>query len=63
MSLIDLLVILIVFGILFWIVNNALPIQPNVKNIISIILGVILILVLLGYVGVINLHHSGVHLD
>ena len=53
MDLVSLLVVLIIFGVCFWLVNHVIPIEPPVlKTIILVILAIILIGVLLGYIPV-----------
>jgi hypothetical protein len=44
MSLVNLIVVLIVVGVLLWLINNYLPIDGKIKNILN---GVVIILVIL----------------
>jgi hypothetical protein len=47
MDLVSLLVIVIVFGVLFWLLQTIIPIAQPMKNIALAILGIIFILYLL----------------
>lgn len=56
MDLITLLIALIVFGVIFYIVNNLLPIAQPFKNVALAVVCVILIVWLLSLVGVGSFH-------
>jgi hypothetical protein len=55
MPLIQLVVILIVVGILLWLVNNYIPMQRSIKNILN---GVVVIAVVLWLLNVFGLFSS-----
>lgn len=44
MSLISLIIALIVVGVLLWLVNTYLPIDPKIKNIINIVVIIAVVL-------------------
>jgi len=44
MSLISLCVVLIVIGVLLWLVNTYLPMDPKIKNILNIVVVVAVVL-------------------
>jgi hypothetical protein len=50
MSLIQLLVVLIVVGVVLWLVNNYIPMQPPIKTIINVVAVLILVVWLLSAV-------------
>lgn len=52
MSLLSILIALIVAGILLWLINTYLPIDPKIKKIINIVFVVVIILWLLNVFGV-----------
>ena len=57
MDLVSLLIVLIVFGVLFWLVSSVIPLQPPLLRTCAIIvLAIIFIAVLLGYVPMTHLH-------
>jgi cobalamin biosynthesis protein CobD/CbiB len=59
MGLVELVVVLIVFGLIYWLIQNFLPIPAQIKMIIEVVLVIILILWLLsavGLIGNINIH-------
>lgn len=47
MDLISLVVVLIVIGILLWLVNSYIPMDPKIKNILNIVVVVAVVLWLL----------------
>jgi hypothetical protein len=57
MSLLTIVVVLIVVGILLWLVNNYIPMQPTIKKILNVVVIVFLILWLLNVVG--TFHYLG----
>jgi hypothetical protein len=62
MSLINLLVILIVVGMLLWLVNNYIPMDRKIKNILNIVVVIIVVIWLLqtfGVLGSLNSIHIG----
>lgn len=56
MDLISLLIVLIVFGVIFYIVNNLLPIAQPFKNIALAVVCIILLVWLLSLIGVGSFH-------
>lgn len=57
MDLVGLLVLVLVFGLLFWLVQSVLPLPPPFKTVAIVILCIILILVLLDQVGYLGALH------
>jgi hypothetical protein len=53
-SLIDLVLVLIVVGILLWLVNNYVPMDPKIKNILNIVVIVAVVLWLLAVFGLLG---------
>lgn len=47
MSLVSLVIVLIVVGVLLWCVNNFIPLDPKIKNILNIVVVVVVVLWLL----------------
>lgn len=47
MGLIELIVLIIVVGVLLWLVNNYIPIEGKIKNILNIVVVILLVLFLL----------------
>lgn len=54
MPLVSVLVVLIVLGVVLWLINTYVPMQPPIKTIINVIVVLILCLWLLSLVGVIG---------
>ncbi len=54
MSLISLVIVLIVVGILLWLINRFIPMQPTIKKILNAVVIIIVILWLLSVFGVID---------
>lgn len=52
MSFLSLIIVLIVVGILLWLVNTYIPMDPKIKKILNIAVVVILVLWLLSVLGV-----------
>jgi hypothetical protein len=52
MSLVSLVIILIVVGVLLWVVNTYIPMEPTIKKIINIVVIVVVCLWLLSLVGI-----------
>ena len=48
MTIIGLLVTLIVIGVLLWLVNTYIPMDPKIKQILNIVIVVVVVLWLLG---------------
>ena len=54
MPLINILVVLIVVGVLLWLVNNYIPMDGKIKNILNIVVVVVVVLWLLQVFGIIG---------
>lgn len=54
MSIIELLVILLVFAAIFWIINIVPAIPPFVRQVLTVVFGVLLIIMVLQGVGLIG---------
>jgi len=54
MPLIQLVVVLIVVGVLLWLVNNYLPMDAKIKNILNIVVVIAVVLWLLNVFGVLS---------
>jgi low temperature requirement protein LtrA len=54
MPIIDLVVMLIVVGVLLWAVNNYVPMDAKIKNILNVVVVVAVVLWLLSAVGVLG---------
>ena len=60
MDLISLVVVLIVIGILLWLVNSYVPMDPKIKNILNIVVVIAVVLWILGlFVGPLPKIHVG----
>jgi len=54
MSLLGLVVTLIVVGVLLWLVNTYIPMDPKIKNIINIVVIIVVVLWLLQVFGLLD---------
>ena len=54
MSIISLIVTLVVVGLILWLVNNFIPMDRKVKQILNIVVVILLILWLLSAFGILN---------
>jgi hypothetical protein len=54
MPLINIVVILIVVGVLLWLVNNYIPMDGKIKNILNVVVVVVVVLWLLQVFGIIG---------
>lgn len=54
MSLISLILVLVVVGIVLWLINRFIPMQPTIKKILNAVVIIIVILWLLSVFGVID---------
>ena len=54
MPLVSVIVVLIVLGVVLWLINTYVPMQPPIKTIINVIVVLILCLWLLSLIGVIG---------
>lgn len=52
MSLVSIVIALIVVGVLLWLVNRFIPMQPTIKKIINVVVVIVVILWLLKVFGV-----------
>ncbi|CAB4192801.1 hypothetical protein UFOVP1244_92 [uncultured Caudovirales phage] len=52
MTLISLVITLIVVGVLLWLVNSYIPMDPKIKQILNIVIVIAVVLWLLGVFGV-----------
>jgi hypothetical protein len=58
MSLISLVVVLIVVGVLLWLVNAYLPMDPKIKSILNVVVVIAVVLWLLQVFGVLGSLHT-----
>lgn len=54
MSLINLLVTLIVVGVLLWLINSFIPMDPTIKKILNVVVVILVILWLLSAFGILS---------
>ena len=54
MSLISLVITLIVVGVLLWLINNYIPMDAKIKNILNIVVVVVVVLWLLNILGLMD---------
>lgn len=54
MSLISLLLVLVVVGVILWLINRFIPMQPTIKKILNAVVIIVVILWLLSVFGVID---------
>jgi hypothetical protein len=54
MSLISLIVTLVVVGVLLWLINAYIPMQPTIKKILNVVVIIVVVLWLLSAFGVIG---------
>jgi len=54
MPLINIVVILIVVGVLLWLVNNYIPMDGKIKNILNVVVVVVVVIWLLQVFGIIG---------
>ena len=62
MPLINLVIVLIVVGVLLWLVNNYIPMDRKIKNILNIVVVIVVVIWLLqvfGLIGSLNTIHIG----
>lgn len=59
MSVIELLVVLVVVGVLVYLMNHLVPIDPKFKTVINVVIGLALLLWLLELFGIIGPWHIG----
>jgi len=54
MPIINLIIILVVVGVILWVVNSYIPMQPTIKKILNVVVIVAVIIWLLSVFGVIG---------
>jgi len=54
MSLISLVIVLVVVGVILWLINSYIPMQPTIKKILNAVVIIVVVLWLLSAFGVIN---------
>lgn len=54
MSLINLVIVLIVVGVLLWLVNNYIPMDRKIKNILNIVVVIVVVIWLLQVFGILG---------
>lgn len=54
MTLIDLLIVLIVVGVILWLINQYIPMDPTIKKILNAVVIIAVIIWLLGAFGLID---------
>ena len=54
MSLISLVIVLVVVGVILWLINSYIPMQPTIKKILNVVVIIVVVLWLLSAFGVIN---------
>lgn len=63
MSLISLVIVLIIVGVLLWLVNSMIPMDPKIKQILNVVVVIVVVLWLLssvfGVLGNVNDIHVG----
>ena len=54
MPLINLIIILVVVGVILWVINSYIPMQPTIKKILNVVVIIVVVLWLLSVFGVIG---------
>ena len=54
MPLINLVIILVVVGVILWVINNYIPMDRKIKNILNVVVVIVVIIWLLSVFGVIG---------
>jgi hypothetical protein len=54
MPLINLIIILVVVGVILWLINNYIPMDRKIKNILNVVVVIVVIIWLLSVFGVIG---------
>jgi len=54
MPLLTILIVLIVVGVLLWLVNNYIPMDRKIKNILNVVVVIVVIIWLLKAFGILN---------
>lgn len=58
MSLISLIVVLVVVGVILYLVNNFIPMDGKIKNVLNIVVLIVVILWLLSVFGILGYGHD-----
>jgi hypothetical protein len=62
MDLVQIVVVLIVVGVLLWLVNNYIPMDGKIKNILNIVVVIVVVIWLLQALGLLgSLRGIGIH--
>lgn len=54
MPIISLIVTLVVIGLIMWLVNTYIPMQPQIKSILNVVVTILVVIWLLSVFGVLN---------
>ncbi len=54
MSLLSLVIVLVVVGVILWLINSYIPMQPTIKKILNAVVIIVVILWLLSAFGIID---------
>ena len=54
MPLIQLVIVLVVIGVILWVINSYIPMQPTIKKILNVVVIIVVVLWLLSAFGVIG---------
>ena len=54
MPLIQLVIVLVIVGVLLWVINSYIPMQPTIKKILNVVVIIVVVLWLLSVFGVIG---------
>ena len=54
MPLIQLVIVLVVVGVVLWVINSYIPMQPTIKKILNVVVIIVVVLWLLSVFGVIG---------
>jgi hypothetical protein len=54
MPLINLVVVLVVVGVIFWVINRYIPMQSTIKNVLNVVVVIVVIIWLLNVFGLIG---------
>jgi len=60
MSIISLIITLVVIGVILWLVNTYIPMDPKIKNILNVVVIICVVLWLLNVFGVFNMNLGNV---
>jgi len=60
MSIISLIITLVVIGVILWLVNTYIPMDPKIKNILNVVVIICVVLWLLSVFGVFNMNLGNV---